>query len=194
MPNFYLMPTVISTGPNNEQVTTPKYAATAMLNLNYAALPFGAEGVVLVSLASPNAALVATDVYAFPSDLTQTLASVDVAALVAFVQPYNIPSSWIKAGATFQSMLTQIAQIFLCMQAISGGNPIFAGTQNTPATPLAQPLTCNVEEPAARLEEFRRQYPHCTLTAEQMNEFERQRISRWRGVSVEQLKQERYFD
>jgi hypothetical protein len=136
--NFYLMPTVVTVGAGNQQSVTPKYAATAMQGLSYAALPYGGEGVVLVSLASPNAALVAADVYAFPTDLTQQLASTDVAALAAFVQPYNVPSSWILFGATFQNVLTQLAQIFLCMQAISGGNPVFAGTQNTPETTLAQ--------------------------------------------------------
>jgi hypothetical protein len=139
MPNFYLVPLVLTTGPNNQQITAPKYAATDLANVSYSSMPYGGEGVALVSLVAPNAALAAEpDVYAFPTDLTQQLASTDVAALAAFVQPCNIPSSWILFGATFQSVLTQLAQIFLCMQAISGGNPVFAGTQNTPQTTLAQ--------------------------------------------------------
>ena len=48
----------------------------------------------------------------------------------------------------------------------------------------------SLEEAKESLEDFRQQYPNCTLTAEQLNEFERQRISRWRGMSVEQLKKE----
>ena len=141
MPNFYLVPLVLTTGPNNQQITAPKYAATDLANVSYSSMPYGGEGVALVSLVAPNAALAAEpDVYAFPTDLTQQLASTDVAALAAFVQPYNIPSSWILFGATFQSVLTQLAQIFLCMQSIYGatGATLFAGTQNTLATPMAQ--------------------------------------------------------
>src|ERR1700691_4067838 len=137
--NFYLVPTASTVGANNQQLIAPKYAATALLNLSYSSMPYGAEGVALVSLSAPNAALAAeVDVYSFPADLTQTLGITDRATLVAYAQTYNIPNDWILFGATFQSVLTQIAQIFLCLQAISGGNPIFAGTQNTPETTLAQ--------------------------------------------------------
>jgi hypothetical protein len=138
---FYIIPLATTVGSNNQQVTAPKYAATDLLNLSYSALPYGAEGVALVSLASPNAMLAAeVDVYAFPADLTQTLGITDRTTLVAYAQAHNIPNDWIAFGATFQSVLTRMAQIFLCMHAIFGatGTALCAGTQNTPATPLAQ--------------------------------------------------------
>lgn len=160
--NFYLMPTITS-GADTQQVTTPKYAATALANTSYSSMPYGGEGVALVSLTNANAALAAeVDVYSFPSDLTQRLAPSDVTALVAFAQLHNIPSSWIAAGVTFQSVLTQLAQVFLVAQFVYGatGSAMFAGTQNTPATPLAQAA---IALPSKGTFDFSKAQPSATL-------------------------------
>ena len=62
------------------------------------------------------------------------------------------------------------------------------------ATPNQSIPRNGAQQTELTLEELRVQLNAFSLTAEQMNELEKDRISRRLGVSVEQLKKERYFD
>jgi hypothetical protein len=136
--NFYITP-VTSQTIAGKQVSAPKYLATDLQGLSFAAIPFGVEGWALVSLAEANGALAAeTDVYAFPADLSKQLDETDVSALTTFAATANIPSDEFIEGATFADVLQIVAGTFLAAQAISGvtGAPIFtAGV--TPDSPIA---------------------------------------------------------
>jgi hypothetical protein len=144
--SFYLIPIVsstIGTGPGAQTVLIPEYMLA--LNQPFSCIPFGVEGVGLVST-QENATLdSAPDVFSFPSDLTQTLAPVIVSTTMAFnnLNP-NIPTSWMTSGMTFGQVLRQIAQIFLCVQMAEGpagtnGASVFvqlAGNNSTPSAAL----------------------------------------------------------
>ena len=141
---YFLIPTT-SQQQNNQQIIAPEYLSTDMAGLNFGAIPAGVEPIALVALAAPNAALSAeTDVYSFPADLTTTLADSDVSTLGAYLSNLNLPSSFLVAGATFQSVVRQIAQIFLAVQyaeSPSGSNGASIFDQlvvgNTPSAALA---------------------------------------------------------
>jgi len=124
---FYLMPTASFKDANGNQFTAPKYSQS--LFSDFAAIPYGAEPMTLVSLASANSQLAAEpDVFAFPSDLTTLLQPADVTALDNFCAPVNIPRAFAIAGMSWQEVLIQISQIFLLAQWLYGqtGSSIFA--------------------------------------------------------------------
>ena len=131
--NYYLCPIApVTIGAST--VMAPKYFDSDLKGLTIATIPFGREGIALVSLASPNAALAAeADVYAFPADLTTPLTLADAAALGSYLANFNVPTTWLAAGLTFGAVLRQLAQIFLVAQFISGqtGKALFAGTGKT---------------------------------------------------------------
>jgi hypothetical protein len=144
--NFYLCPTTQQT-INNQQVTAPEYFSTDLSGQNFSAIPFGVEPLALIVLSEPNSALAAeTDVYAFPADVTTLLQASDVVTLGAFLSNLNIPSSWLTAGATFQSVIRQLAQIALAISYAEGtagtnGSSIFLqvalpGQSGTPSAAL----------------------------------------------------------
>lgn len=118
--NFYIVPTAEQT-INGQTVTAPEYVSTDLAGLAFSFVPFGVEGCGLLTLAAPNSALAAkSDVYAFPADLTTTLAAADVTALGSFLENLNIPNSFLTVGTTWQSVVRQIAQIFLAVQYAEG--------------------------------------------------------------------------
>jgi hypothetical protein len=118
--SFYLIPTTTQE-INNQEIIAPEYLTTDLANLSFGSIPCGVEPIALVALAAPNSALAAeSDVFAFPSNLSTTLAASDVTTLVAFLSNLNIPNSFLAAGATFQSVVRQIAQIFLAVQYAEG--------------------------------------------------------------------------
>jgi len=135
--NYYITP-VTSQTITGQQTNAPKYYATDMVGLSFAAIPYGVEGWALVSVAATNAALAAeADVYAFPADLTAVLADSDVTVLTTFAATANIPSDQFLTGMTFADVLQIVAEIFLAAQAISGvtGTPIFSSGV-TPDSPI----------------------------------------------------------
>lgn len=117
--NYYLCPTASFT-VGSQTFTGPEYMQTDLAGQNYTCIPYGVESIVLIATAE-NAALAAeSDVYAFPSDLTQLVTDSDVANLDAYLGNVNIPSSFVTSGMAWQDVLLQIAQIFLVAQAVSG--------------------------------------------------------------------------
>lgn len=127
--NYYLTPVTSQTVNNPSQtVNAPKYFSTDMAGLAFTAIPFGAEGWAIVSLANANAALAAeSDVYSFPADLTTLLQDADVSALSTYLTNANIPSDQITSGMAFADALQVIAKIFLVAQSLYGltGSAIF---------------------------------------------------------------------
>ena len=142
--NFYLIPTTTQE-INNQTIVGPEYLSTDMAGLSFGAIPAGAEPIALVALDAPNAALSSeSDVYSFPADLSTVLAAADVTTLGAYLSSLNLPSSFLVAGATFQSVVRQIAQIFLAVQYAEGpagtnGASVFVTlkTNPTPSATLA---------------------------------------------------------
>jgi hypothetical protein len=121
--NYYLVPTANMTMPDGSMVTAPKYLSTDLNGLAFTAIPFGVEGLDLLSLAASNAALAAEpDVFAFPTDLTAKLLDADVTNLTNYLSPLNVPTSQIAAGQTWAAVLRQLAQVFLAAQFASGSN------------------------------------------------------------------------
>ena len=103
------------------------YLSTDMAGLSFSNIPYGAEGIGIVTLANANPALAArSTLYAFP-DLTVTMGASDVALLAAFLTAANIPSDQLSSSMTFGAALQIIAQIFLAAQALYGltGSAIF---------------------------------------------------------------------
>jgi hypothetical protein len=145
--NYYLVPTANMTMPDGSMVTAPKYLSTDLNGLAFTAIPFGVEGLDLLSLAASNAALAAEpDVFAFPTDLTAKLLDADVTNLTNYLSPLNVPTSQIAAGQTWAAVLRQLAQVFLAAQyasAQNGGQSLFTVTVNlkggkpTPSASLA---------------------------------------------------------
>lgn len=137
--NFYLVPTTqgqpFAGGPT---VNLPEYWDTDLAGIKWSSIPMGIEGIYLLALADPNAALAAeADVYTLPS--SGTLADADVVNLSDYLSNYSVPSDWIESGQTWASVIQQIATIFLVAQAVSGttGAGIFAGTTVTVDTPMS---------------------------------------------------------
>lgn len=122
--NFYLVPTQsVQIGPsgNQQTVNMPEYVGTD-ITTGFSCIPYGVEGIVILSLAAPNVALAAEgDVYAFPADLTGTLADADVSTLNAYTDGFNIPE-FATAGMTWAQVLATMSRIFLAAQTISGAN------------------------------------------------------------------------
>jgi hypothetical protein len=143
MPSFYLVPLLQQTITiGNQQVTAnlPKYVTTDLAGIAFSCMPFGLESLGIVGVPEDIPSLDAEDdTYAFPVDLTTVLADSDVSDLQGYLPAYNVPSDWIVSGSTFQSVLIQIAQIFLCVQFIDGqtGQSLFANGV-TPSTSIAQ--------------------------------------------------------
>lgn len=130
MSNFYLMPTVSFKDASGNQFTAPKYFQTDLAGLSFAAVPYGAEPVAIVSLSAPNPALAAEpDVFSFPSDPSKTLSNADVASLDLFFAAANIPFLWLTVGMSWSDVRRQTATIFLLAQFVAGatGKPIFNG-------------------------------------------------------------------
>src|ERR1700730_15652800 len=127
--NYYLVPTEQAVViPNLPAATVPKYWDN-LVGLDWAIVPFGIEGIALLSLAAPNAALAAeSDVFAFPSDLTALLTGADVSKLSAYCGNYKIPSKWVAKGMPWAVVLRQLATVFLTAQFVSArtGASIFA--------------------------------------------------------------------
>jgi hypothetical protein len=129
---YFLVPTAQATMPDGSTVTGPKYLSTVLNGLTFTAIPFGAEGLDLLSLAASNAALAAEpDVFAFPTDLTAKLLDADVTNLTNYLSPLNVPTSQLAAGQTWVAVLRQLAQVFLAAQyaaAQNGGQSLFTVT------------------------------------------------------------------
>jgi hypothetical protein len=138
----YLMPLTNQTqtiGGQTLTVSAPKYFRSDMAGLSFSCVPFGGDGMGIVSLAKPNATLSKeTDVYSFPSDLSTTLADGDVTTLSAYLTAANIPSDQISTGMTWADVLQVIAKIFLVAQQLYGvtGSGIF-----TNGATLTDPLS-----------------------------------------------------
>jgi len=117
--NYYLCPTASFT-VGSQTFTGPEYMQTDLAGQNYTCIPYGVESIVLIATAE-NAALAAeSDVYAFPSDLTELVTDTDVMNLDTYLGNVNIPSSFVTSGMAWRDVLLQIAQIFLVAQAVSG--------------------------------------------------------------------------
>lgn len=120
MSYYFLVPTT-QQSQNGQTVTAPEYLSTDLAGVNFGSIPFGAEPLALLALTAPNSALAAeTDVYAFPADTTTLLQASDVTTLGAYLSNLNLPSSFLVAGMTFQSVVRQSAQIALTLQYAEG--------------------------------------------------------------------------
>jgi hypothetical protein len=130
--SVYLVPLTLQSQQIAGQTFTvngPKYFSTALAGLSFACVPYGGEGIGLITLAVPNAALAAEpDVYSFPANLSTPMASADVATLSTFLTAVNVPVDQIVSGMTFAAALQVIAKIFLVAQTLHGvsGAPIFS--------------------------------------------------------------------
>jgi len=126
---YFLVPTVQTTMPDGNTVAAPEYLSTDLKGLTWSAISFGAEGLDLLTLASPNTALSAEpDVFTFPVNLTAALTDTDVTNLSNYLTTYNVPTSQLAAGQVWTAVLRQIAQIFLVAQQASaqnGGQSLF---------------------------------------------------------------------
>ena len=122
---FYIVPTALTMIPGSPggTVTAPKYVD---FTIPFASVPYGVESRTILSI---NANLApASDLFAFPADLSQALANSDVTALDNYCAPANLPSAWVTVGMTFAEVLRQISQIHLLAQFLSGktaGKSIF---------------------------------------------------------------------
>ncbi len=130
--NYFIVPLTPQT-VNGQQVTAPEYLSTDMAGLSFSCIPYGVEGVGIVSLAAPSAALSAeSDVFTFPvltnvvtdSDLDPTVPT----SFAAFSATNNIPTTIFVSGSQWQDVFISTCEIFLAAQAISGvlGTPIFS--------------------------------------------------------------------
>jgi hypothetical protein len=134
---FYLVP-VVPIRIGLQTFNGPKYSDTDFPGAGFSAIPYGLEGITLLSLDGTNAALQAEpDVFTFPDDLTTSLTDQDVSNIDAYFLSANIPSDFATVGMLWSDVLRTVAQIFLVAEAISGatGASIFpAGI--TPDSPV----------------------------------------------------------
>src|SRR5271154_6314001 len=117
---FYLVPVVpITIGL--ETFSSPKYSDTDFSGVGFSAIPYGLEGITLLSLDGLNAALQAEpDVFTFAADLTTAITDQDVANIDAYFANANIPSDFATTGMPWSDVLRQVAQIFLVAEAVAG--------------------------------------------------------------------------
>lgn len=138
--NYYYLVPLTSQALNGQTIVGPSYLQTDMAGLGFSCIPFGQEGLGIVSLAAANAALAAeSDVFAIPSDLTETLVDADVMNLTNFLTPLNVPVSQFISGMTWAEALQTLATLFLAAQAISGalGTSIFGDGSTTLDTAIS---------------------------------------------------------
>src|SRR5271154_4574358 len=117
---FYLVPVVpITVGLLT--FNSSKYSDTDFARTGFSAIPYGLEGITLLSLDVPNAALQAEpDVFTFPDDLTAAITDQDVSNIDAYFANANIPSDFATTGMSWSDVLRQVAQIFLVAEAVAG--------------------------------------------------------------------------
>lgn len=118
MSQYFLIPVVQAT-INGSAVSVPKYYDTDLAGQTYSSIPYGVEGLTLVSTA-PNAALAAeSDVYPFPEDVTRILDDEGSAVLDEFLATYSVPTDLIVSGMPFVAVIVILAKLFLLAQYLS---------------------------------------------------------------------------
>lgn len=121
--SLFIVPVVTATMGALGSVHVPKYSAldTVPLFTDHAAIQYGVEPYVLVSLPGPNAALSAeADCITLPTNLAATLTAANVTTVQGYLATVNMPSAWVTTSLTWKQVVRMVAQLCVLVQWIIG--------------------------------------------------------------------------